>query len=227
MRQHPLSMCPALSMLFAIAVVNAALFSSSVRADESSPLATRAQTGLVIGGKVGAGLGKPWSEFGATPAFELELGYALPPLHRSIEVFVSGQYIQPGIDGVTTQADPRLAGAGVVNYQIVQQGFALSLGGLYRIDVGSRLLMPYAGLGARLYMLRTNAKGDVTGQALGENHETQSRAGLLLLGGGELFLGPGAVLAELSFGWASIDRYVLRKTNLGALSLSLGYRLML
>jgi hypothetical protein len=48
----------------------------------------------------------------------------------------------------------------------------------------------------------------------------------LLLGGAELFVGPGALLAELSFGWASVNSFVLRNTNLGALNLAVGYRLM-
>jgi hypothetical protein len=190
-----------------------------------SPLESRVHSGLLIGGKVGGGLGKPFSEFGATPVFELELGYLLPPLHRSIELFVSGQYTQPGIDGISGKADPRLPGA--TSFDLTQQELALSFGGLYRFDVGSRLLMPYAGLGARLYLLNTKVKGSAGDHVYGQNEETHSAAGLLLLGGLELFVGPGALLGELSFGWAAVDGFVLRDTNLGALHLAFGYRLML
>jgi hypothetical protein len=205
----------------------AALDHGRARADETSAIEARAHSGAIIGAKVGAGVGKPWSEFGATPVFELELGYVLPPLHRSVGVFLSGQYVQPGIDGVTSPADARLPGSGLASYQITQQQLVLSLGGMYRFDVGSRLIMPYAGLGGRLYMLRTNTTGKVDGQSFGENHETQSRVGLLLLGGAEFYLGPGAVLAEVSFSWPKLNGYVLRDTNLGTWALSLGYRLML
>lgn len=80
----------------------------------SSPVDRLAQVGLAIGAKVVAGLGKPASEFGATPVFELELQYLLPldaPIGRSLAVFFSGQYTQPGIEGETAGADPRLPGA--------------------------------------------------------------------------------------------------------------------
>ena len=86
--------------------------------------------------------------------------------------------------------------------------------------------MPYAGLGGRLYLLDTKVKGSAGGQAYGRNEEKQTRVGLLLLGGVELFVGPGALLGELSFGWASVNSFVLRITNLGALNLAVGYRLM-
>jgi hypothetical protein len=195
--------------------------------NNENALESRAHTGLVLGAKVGGGLGKPFSEFGATPVVELELGYMLPPLHRSFELFVSGQYAQPGISGVTSQADPRLPSDGRIHYDLTQQELALSLGALYRIDVGTKMLMPYGGVAGRMYMLNTQIKGTAGGQSYGDNHETRNAFGLSLLGGVELYLGPGALLGELSFGWASVNGFVLRNTNLGALSLAVGYRLML
>jgi hypothetical protein len=195
--------------------------------DGQNPAESRADVGLVIGGKVGGGLGKPWSDFGVTPVFELELGYMLPPLHRAIEIFVIGQYAQPGIDGESEEADPRLPGTEPLSYEVTQQWVALSLGALYRIDVGTDVVMPYGGLGARMYMLKTTVKGRAAGESFGENDETQMDYGLMLLGGVDIFLGPGALLAELSFGWAQLDGFVMRDTNLGALSLAVGYRVML
>jgi hypothetical protein len=192
-----------------------------------TPAEARANLGLVLGAKVGGGLGKPWSEFGATPVAEFELGYMLPPLHRSIELFVSGQYTQPGIDGVSSKSDTRLPGDGQVRYDLTQQELALSLGGIYRLNVGSKLLMPYGGLAGRVYLLNTKIKGSAGGQSYGDNEETRTAVGLLLLGGLEVYLGPGALLGELSFGWASVDGFILRDTNLGALNLAVGYRLML
>jgi len=195
--------------------------------NDENALESRAHTGLVLGAKVGGGLGQPFSKFGATPVVELELGYMLPPLHRSFELFVSGQYAQPGISGVTSQADPRLPGDGRIHYDLTQQEIALSLGALYRIDVGTKLLMPYGGVAGRMYLLNTQIKGTAGGQSYGDNNETRNAFGLSLLGGVELYLGPGALLGELSFGWASVNGFILRNTNLGALSLAVGYRLML
>jgi hypothetical protein len=199
-------------------------------ADDASPVQSRADIGLVLGGKVGGGVGAPFSDFGATPVLELELGYLLPvggALDRHFELFVTGQYVQPTVDGKASEPDSRLPGDGIVRYDVTQQELALSLGALYRFDLDNPLIMPYGGLGGRMYLLNTKVEGSAGGAAYGENEETQTDFGLLLLGGIELFLGPGALLAELSFGWASLDGFVMRDTNLGALHLSVGYRLML
>jgi hypothetical protein len=190
----------------------------------------RADVGLVFGGKVGAGLGKPFSDFGATPVFELELGYA-PNLGASLghplEIFLAGQYAQPGLDGSADEADPRVPGSEPFSYEVTQQMVTMSLGALWRFDISSDLVMPYGGLGARMYLLNTHAKGSVGGEAFSESNETQNAFGLVLLGGVDIFVGPGALLAELSFGWAGLDGYIMRDTNLGALSLAVGYRVVL
>lgn len=197
---------------------------------DRSPMDARADLGLVLGGKVGAGLGKPFSDFGATPVFELELGFA-PSLGEStghpLEIFLIGQYAQPGLDGSAEDADPRLPGSEPFSYEIQQQMFSLALGGLFRFDVDSDLLMPYGGLGGRVYMLNTHAEGEVGGESFGKSDETQTDFGLVLLGGLDIFVGPGALLAELSFGWAALDGFIMRDTNLGALSLAVGYRVVL
>jgi hypothetical protein len=199
-------------------------------AGASNPLERRANLGLVLGAKIGGGIGSPVSDFGASYALELELGWALPiggPIGHSLGVFLSAQYTQPGLDGLQTQADPRLPGKGVLHYDLTQQLLGLSAGLVYRIPVGSKLLMPYGGLGARMYLLKTKVKGDVGTAQLGENNETRSEVGLLALGGVELYLGPGALLGELSFSWAKVDAFVLRKTAVGGLGLALGYRIIL
>lgn len=195
--------------------------------DDQSPVDARAEAGLVIGGKVGGGIGT--GDFGATPVFELELGYAPDlgdSLGRSLEIFLIGQYAQPGLDG-SSEPDPRFPGGAAFSYEVTQQMLSLSFGGLLRFDVGSDLLMPYGGLGARMYLLNTEVKADAMGEPLGESSETQTDFGLVLLGGLDVFVGPGALLGELSFGWAALDGYILRDTNVGALSLAVGYRVML
>lgn len=193
--------------------------------DEGGRLTDVADIGLVLGGKIGGGLGKPFSEFGASYVLEVELGYMLPVLDKGIEIFISGQYTQPTTDGIEGESDPRLPGT--LSYDITQQELALTLGALYRFHVGLDWLAPYGGLGARLYMLRTKVTGSAGGESFGKTEETQSEAGLLLLGGVDFRLGPGALMAELQFGWAHVDGFVLRDTNLGALQLLVGYRAML
>jgi hypothetical protein len=197
------------------------------RADESpdaeTPIESRASAGVIVGGKVGGGFGV--GGFGATPVFELELGFAPDlgsSLGRSLEFFFIGQYAQPGVDGDAPEADPRFSAGAPFSYVVTQQMFSMSLGALYRFDVGSKLLMPYGGLGGRLYLLNTKVKADVMGESLGESSETRSDLGLVLLGGLDVFVGPGALLGEVSFSWAPLDGYVMRETNLGTLSLAVG-----
>lgn len=194
-------------------------------ASPATPMASRADLGLVIGGKVGGGLGT--GAVGATPLFEIELGYALPPLDRAIEVFVAAQFSQPTTDGTASEADPRLPGDSAFSYDITQQILTVALGGIYRIDLQNGLVMPYGGLGGRLYMLNTQVEGEVDGQSFGDNEETQTDFGLVVMGGVDIFLGPGALLAELTFGWTSVDGFVLRDTNLGSVNLAVGYRFVL
>lgn len=202
--------------------------SADDKSGEQSPIDSRMGAGLVLGGKVGGGFGV--SGLGATPVFELELGYA-PDLGGSIghslEIFLIGQYAQPGVNGDAPKTDPRFTAGAPFSYDVTQQMFSLSLGALYRFDVGSKLLMPYGGLGGRMYLLNTKAKADVKGEPLGESSETRTDFGLVVLGGLDVFLGPGALLGEVSFSWAPLNGYVMRETNLAALSLAVGYRVML
>ncbi|HEX2678025.1 MAG TPA: hypothetical protein VHM19_15330 [Polyangiales bacterium] len=206
---------------------------SAARAQEDAPsqpgpLEQRANTGLVIGAKLGGGLGL--GELGASFVTELELGYMLPlpePVGRSFELFVTGQYMQPSTTGKTTAPDARLPGDGTLHYDISEQILPITFGALYRLPLPTRLFMPYAGAGARLFLLRTKVTGSGGGEAFGKNEETGSKAGAYFALGADIFLGPGALLGELQLSYAPLDGYVLRNTNASSLSLAVGYRLML
>ncbi|MDH5672856.1 MAG: hypothetical protein OEZ06_11950 [Myxococcales bacterium] len=195
-----------------------------------NPLEKRAESGFTAGAKIGGGLGAPVSEFGASYTLELELGWALPlpdPINHSLAIFASGRYTEPTTEGTQGQADPRLPGNGVSSYGLTQQELSLSFGLLYRVPIGSELLMPYGGAGLRVFMLNVKTAGDVADQAFGQNEETYTDYGLMVAGGLEVFAGPGAVLLEAQFGWASVEGYVLRDTSVGGLSLAVGYRVIL
>lgn len=197
--------------------------------ETKNALERRAHSGLVIGGKVGGGLGLA-SGFGGSPVFELELGVMLPlpkPVGHSLELFVSGQYLQPAVDGKSSQSDPRLPGNGTLQYSITEQQLALTLGVLYRLPIGIDLLMPYAAVGARLYMLRTLEHGTAGGMPIGHNQETASDVGGYFALGTDIFAGPGALLAELQIASAGVNGFILRNTNVGSFNIAVGYRLML
>lgn len=227
-RLLPVALVVALICVVILPVHAAAQDEDPYYATPKSLIAARARAGFALAGKLGVGIGAPVSDLGPTPTLELELQHLLPlakPLRRAVGLFLSMRYAQPGIDGDGASTDPRLSGARF-SYDVTVRELSLSFGGMLHIDVNSPLLMPYAGAGGRIYLLRAEADGEAGGAAYGETDETQTSFGVLLLGGVELFAGPGALLGELQFGWAPLDTRVLADANLGALSLSVGYRLI-
>jgi hypothetical protein len=188
--------------------------------------------GIVIGAKpAGLGLSQPFSALGTSYTGELELGWLLPVLNRSIQVFFSGQYSAPGAKGgeiadpFGPNGEPRVPGT--MSYQVTVQQLRLTLGGVYRLPLAIPLFRPYGGLGGRMYLMRTRVDGSAGLEPFGRNQETATKLGLVGLLGGELHVGPGAVLLELQIGYAAIDGYIMRDTNAAALDLLLGYRIFI
>jgi len=197
--------------------------------DEDGETAGWSTTGLVIGAKLGAGIGKPLNELGPTFVGELELGYALPlpePIGRSLELFTAGAYLSPSSEGTEGELDPRLPGDGSFSYEVTQQAVVLTAGARYRIPLANETIAPYGAIGGRLYLMRTKIEGEAGGESFGASEETSSAVGLHLAGGVDFRLGPGALLAEVQLGYAGLDGYVMRDTNFGALVLLVGYRFM-
>lgn len=183
-----------------------------------------AGAGLGVGLKLGAGFSQPFGDLGSAFATELEVSYLLPVADRSLAVFASGGYAAPKAEGKGID-DARLPGP--ASYTLTQQTATLSLGLSYRLHLPVPMLRPYASLGPRLFLMRTDIRGSAGGQSFGDNQETVTRVGLYGALGAELHFGPGAALLELSLAWASIDNYVLRDTSVGALGVGLGYRVFL
>lgn len=182
--------------------------------------------GLMVGAKLELGVPSPFNELVAHPAGELELGASLPWLGRSLAVVGGVRYGRPSSEGETAP-DPRLPEGGAARYRLVQDQLVLSLGLQYRLRLETPWLRPYASLGARLLLLRTRIDGSAGGQGFGENEETATRGGLYGALGLELFVGPGAVVAEARLDQASLDGFVLRRTNVSALAFALGYRIFI
>jgi hypothetical protein len=212
----------------ALCLCTVALLRGTAQAQHSeNALEQRADMGLTLGAKLGGGLGT--SDLGGAFVSELEVGVLLPlpePVRHSLGVFLSGQYLAPGTDGKST-ADPRLPGDGILRYDVTQQELAFTLGVMYRLPLSTDLLMPYAAIGGRLYLLRTEVSASGGGESFGDSEETGASGGVYLAGGVDIFLGPGALLAELQFAYAGLDGYIMRDTNVGSLNLAVGYRLML
>lgn len=183
-------------------------------------------TGITVAAKLGGSFSQVFNALGAAFTPELEVGVTLPFADRMLEVFCAGQWAAPQLDG-TTEPDPRLPGDGTMSYHVTQQELALTLGLRLRIPIDSELFRPHVALGGRAYFLKTEVSGDGGGEPFGANAETTTRFGFFGALGGELFVGPGAILLEVQVGYATLDRFVMRNTNVGALNVLVGYRLFL
>lgn len=181
--------------------------------------------GVVIGLKAGADFSQPFNELGTSPTVELEIGWLIPKLDRSIQLVLAGQWAAPKGDGALA-ADPRLPGDGVASWDVEQQHARLSLGALYRIPVGSTI-RPYVGLGARAWLVETKIDGAADGQAFGEYTEKSTEIGVYGTLGGEWHTGYGALLLEFQGGWAPYDRTIYADSAVGTLAIDLGWRFFL
>jgi len=179
--------------------------------------------GLNLALKVGGGFSQPFNAFGSAFVPELEVGATLPFAKRAIEVFFSGQWAAPGAEG-TAGPDDRLPGDGMMAYEVTQQTVALTLGLRFRLPIPGDLFRPHLALGGRAYLMRTEVSGSSGGEPFGDNEETGTSFGFFGAVGGELFVGPGALLLEIQVGYAALDATIMRNTNVGSLTALLGYR---
>ncbi len=149
----------------------------------------------------------------------LRIGWAPPVASRRLQIFVDLGYSQP--TNTVKGSDARLDGASYSSTLTVQD-LSTTVGLKFFILPTTDAIVPYLGAGLRFHFLKTNVTG--TGaSAFGQYHETATEIGGVGFFGAGFHLGPGWVLAELAFGYAPVDQQVTGTTNIGALSLLLGY----
>ena len=200
-------------------------------AQSSSPAAIEqhAVPGFLLGLKLGLGSGRIFSSFGARYGFEIEAGYLLPlpaPLLHSLELFVTGGYERTSSAGKTSEPDARLPGDGFATYRIREQSVPWGAGLRWRVPLPSARLAPYLAVGYRAAATTDTIQTRVAGHAVEDNTERALLHGVFASAGLELFVGPGAVLAEFHVSRAARSEYVLRDAAVGGMQAYLGYRLM-
>jgi hypothetical protein len=186
-----------------------------------------ADPGLLVGAKLGAGAS--FNGFGFGYVAELELGYLLPlpdPVRHALQLFAAAAYTAPHLSDRAGTSDPRLPGDGIAHFSIDQSVLAVTVGVLGRLPLPSKVVSPYLALGYRGYVISSQVRGDVAGQSFGTNTEHGYQHGFYAAVGADVFVGPGAVLAELQLAYAQPNALTLRDANVGALQLLVGYRLM-
>lgn len=170
--------------------------------------------------KLGGALHSVFSELDPAAQVELEGGVTL--LGGRLDVALTGAWDRSGASG---GGDDGRFDSGSVSWELDQDFLMIGLVARYRFLPPAKPFNAYAGAGPRVLLLRTLVNGTAGGEDLGENRQTETRFGAVLVGGGEYTLGPGAVLLEVALGVGSLSGLITGESSASALSVLVGYRL--
>jgi hypothetical protein len=177
-----------------------------------------------LSAKAGAHISQVLSPLGLNVDLALKLAYGVA-MNGRLRVFAELGYTQP--TRTVRSSDPRL-GDEATDYASTLQvrDFSTTVGAAYAFAPPAALLQPYAGLGLAVHFLRHDVDGG-TSTAFGRNWETSTRLGGAAQLGTGFRLGPGLLLGELRFAFAPVDETLPGRSNIGALSILVGYGLLL
>ncbi len=191
--------------------------SGSSKADNSSA--------FLLAGKVGGII--PFSKMKPFVSGGLELGWIFGGTHRSIGALLDVSYTVPRADGSETDPLGRLPPSNKYNWHMTQKELVLQPTFLYRLTSLSKTIVPYAGIGPRIYFLQTVVKGSSNNQQILETKEQSTKFGVGLPLGAEYELGPGGVFLEALFQWGPLNHTITGSSNTGGATIWLGYRALL
>jgi hypothetical protein len=206
-------------IVFALLLVTPAL----AHADEptSQPAAVQAKSEvtppmLILG--LGAGVYIPTSSLGPSFLVGIDGAFQLPVLARKLGIGFGLAYSQPTTSGGIS--DGRLATAtGRADYDSLMRELVLDVLLSYRILPWSSRWSPQIGIGPAFYFLAHK----VTSLGL-EQTETSTQVGFKLSAGADFRIGPGAIVGELRFPFAMVGQRTTGDSNVGAVSIVVGYR---
>jgi len=151
----------------------------------------------------------------------VELGFVLPVAGRHLAIVLDVDYTQPTTTG--SEQDPRVMG-GTYTWKLTEQELGIMPVLLYRLTA-MKPVIPYAGIGPRILLARSTVRDNGT-PAIMETHEQSTRLGVAVPIGAELPLGPGHAIGELLLQYGTLNHVATGDANTGAISLSVGYRLL-
>lgn len=204
--------------------ITAAVFFLACLAVAPPGSAADVEKSVVVGARLGVFLPQVSSELGTHVIATLEGGYVLPVWDGRLQVFGSLAYTQP--ERTETRRDNRLPGApgGEYDFTTIQRELTLDAGMLCRFLPFESRFNGYALLGPRLYLLETETFGEAGGEKFGTNYEQSTKIGFIFGLGGEVILGPGRILLQLSFAYSQLQHEFTGNVPTGALAISAGYR---
>jgi hypothetical protein len=158
----------------------------------------------------------------------LDLGYVFPGTGRTIGAYLGTEYTAPRSDGTGTDpGDPERVAGGTYEWKLRQKQLVFQPTFLYRFNWLTDAVVPFVGIGPRLYLLESKVTGSAGGRTIKATEERSTKFGFGIPVGAEVPLGPGGLMAELLFQWAPLDHETTGDTHLAGLSLFLGYRALL
>lgn len=178
------------------------------------------RVGLMFGAKVGGIV--PLDGLSPFVHFGIELGYVLPPFKRQLAIVVAIDYTQPTTTNV--ESDPRVMG-GTYTWRLTQQELGVMTTLMFRAT-SVKPVIPYGGIGPRILFARSNVRDDGA-PMISTTKEQSTRLGVGIPLGIELPLGPGSGIAELLLQYGTLDHTATGDAHTGALTLALGYRMLL
>lgn len=207
--------------LFVLFLATAALAQEEVARAEPPPAALVSPSFEV---SLKGGVHLPQIANPLTTSFDavLKVGYGLPFIERRLQVFLDLGYTQPSV--TVTGADARVPG-GTFTATTTVRDLSTTLGLCLFILEPTRPLVPYLSAGARVHFLSAETDGSAGGATFGGWRETDTRFGGIFAAGAGYRLGPGRVLAELTFNVLPVDQRLTGVSNASSLSLLVGYGL--
>lgn len=212
-------------------IIISAFLATALLASTASPAAAEdtknfEDKNVTLGVKAGVYVPSIINDLNPHADLALEVGYMLPFLERRLALAFEAAWAPPGVsDG---KSDPRLGDSGGDwDFDVTTQELKLSFGPMFRFLPPGETFVPYVGMLARAYLIETTVTGSGDGQSFGENSEVSTEWGFVTMLGGELRLGPGVALLEVTFGWSDLPHRITGDTSTGAMSFLLGYRFML
>ncbi len=188
--------------------------------DNSSSFLATAKVGGIV----------PFSGLGPFVSGALELGWVFGKTQQRVGALLDVSYTVPRADGEQTEAyegfDVDRIPDGKYSWELRQKLLTLQPTFLYRLT-GLGRLVPFAGVGPRVYLLESVVEGESGGEAFAVSTEQSTKVGFGVPLGTEFQLGPGGLLAELLLQWGPLTHEITGDSNLGSVTLFLGYRALL
>lgn len=177
----------------------------------------------LVGAKIEVLLPQAFSPLKTHVLAELEAGYLFPFARRLLGATASFAFSMPSTSG-SGLADARVPG-GSYNYSSSEQHFLIGITAWANFPLGR--VVPYLGIGPRIYAVRTLSSGDAGGEAILETLETSTQIGVGLPVGVNVMLGPGRIFGEFQLLWAGINQKSTGDGSIGSMTIGAGYRLVL